>query len=66
MSFQKGDQQIQGATRNEESAVELVDIYNQVEEESSSLPGSRNYFIPFQPQMHKIGNSKLRITIQLV
>jgi hypothetical protein len=28
--------------------------------------GSRNYFIPFQPQMHKIGNSKLRITIQLV
>jgi len=37
MSFQKGDQQIQGATRNEESAVELVDIYNQVEEESSRL-----------------------------
>jgi len=37
MSFQKGGQQIQGATRKEESAVEQVDIYNQAEEESSRL-----------------------------
>jgi hypothetical protein len=30
------------------------------------VPGSRNYFSLFQPQMHKIWDSKLRITILLV